>query len=206
MKESLTKLEKNIKCTKYIVLVVCIAVAAVAIMNGMNVAKYMAMDLTVYEVQLVDTGVNGTQEYRLFVDGVEQGVIDYNQYARRDFEGYINYKAATIIEAIGDVLDPMFLAMILAVLYYFLSGIKEGQTPFVKRSVICLNGIGILCIVFAFLSPVIRMLCSLNVYGYVVGQITAMDIFLVILGGVFEAIAAIFNYGIQLQEDSDLIA
>lgn len=206
MEKSLQKLKNGMRVDTIITLAICIILGIFALANIVETVVCITKDASVFQIELSDTGVNQSQEYRLYIEGKEYGVVDYNNYGLYDWDGNTNYKAVTIISKIKETINCLIVESILILLYLILLTVKKGNSPFTKKSVVMLRIMAGLCIALALLSPVIGMVGSFVTFGYYAGKISAMNLYILIMGVVFGLIGEIFKYGIMLQEDSDSIA
>ena len=206
MEKSLQKLKNGMRVDTIITLAICIILGIFALANIVETVVCITKDASVFQIELSDTGVNQSREYRLYIEGKEYGVVDYNNYGLYDWDGNTNYKAVTIISKIKETINCLIVESILILLYLILLTVKKGNSPFTKKSVVMLRIMAGLCIALALLSPVIGMVGSFVTFGYYAGKISAMNLYILIMGVVFGLIGEIFKYGIMLQEDSDSIA
>ena len=206
MEKSLQKLKNGMRVDTIITLAMCIILGIFALANIVETIVCITKDASVFQIELSDTGVNQSREYRLYIEGEEYGVVDYNNYGLYDWDGNTNYKAVTVISKIKETINCLIVESILILLYLILSTVKKGNSPFTKKSVVILRIIAGLCIALALLSPVIGMVGSFVTFGYYTGKISSMNLYILIMGVVFGLIGEIFKYGIMLQEDSDSIA
>ncbi|MBQ2800321.1 MAG: DUF2975 domain-containing protein [Lachnospiraceae bacterium] len=206
MEKSLQKLKNGMRVDTIITLAICIILGIFALANIVETVVCITKDASVFQIELSDTGANQSQEYRLYIEGKEYGVVDYNNYGLYDWDGNTNYKAVTIISKIKETINCLIVESILILLYLILLTVKKGNSPFTKKSVVMLRIMAGLCIALALLSPVIGMVGSFVTFGHYAGKISAMNLYILIMGVVFGLIGEIFKYGIMLQEDSDSIA
>lgn len=206
MKQSLQKLKKSVGALAVITLVICILFGIFTLFSVRGIVTLARTDLSAFRIALMDTGVNQSQEYHLYINDKECSPVDYNRYALHDFSGNTNYKQITVIHAATELISRIIVEIILILLYQLFVIAKKGMSPFIRKSAIILQIIGALCIALAVLPPLIGIAGSFLTFGYYSGYVSTMNVYVIIIGVAFAFIADIFQFGIALQQDSDSIA
>ena len=206
MNKDLKKMKNTLKSDTIAILVFAIIFGIIAILNIISLAVHLTKDKSAFEITLKEDDVNNSQEYYLYIDGEEYATIDYNDYALYTFDGKNDYKTAAILEQFQFVCGSLLLSVITILLYrFFLTAMKE-QGPFVKQSIITLRIISGLCFALALLPSLVTVIVRFVTYGQAECRIEPQNVFTFIISGVFFMISELFQYGVALQEDSNLIA
>lgn len=213
MVESLEKAKKHLKVDTIGILLLMCMFFALSAHSLVNAIRYGKESLDSYEVVWVEEDSKEEEMscdyYAIFVDGVEYGELDYNEYCNVGEEKVPTYLKATCVAGeVKKTVQCALIGFILFCLMVIFMEIKVGKSPFQKKSVVSLRIAAVLTMCVNLVpgaAKFITLLCYLESIT-LFGNITPSGLFMIAIGAAVWMIAEIFKYGCALQEDSDLIA
>ncbi|MBQ4523976.1 MAG: DUF2975 domain-containing protein [Lachnospiraceae bacterium] len=213
MIKSLEQAKKHLKADTTGILILMIMFFSLSAHSLVNAIRYSKESLDAYEVVLVEEDSEDDKKscnyYAIYIDGVEYGELDYNEYCNIEEEKVPDYLKATCVAHEGEkAIQCVIIGFILFCLLVIFMDVKRGKTPFQKRSVDCLRIAAILTMCVNIVPWIVRLMTLIVCLESVTifGNLTPSGLFVIAIGGVIWMIAEIFKYGCALQEDSDLIA
>lgn len=154
--------------------------------------------------ELVNETDYGQKLCRLYIDGKNCGEADQNLYSLKDENGKTDIKYCVMTEKVSSLIYSVIIsAMLLLVI-----GIAKNsdKTPFIKSNAKRIRAIGALQLALAVVPGVAVMLMKFFKFMYASSVFTVKDLYMFIVGAVIMAVAQVFDYGVRLQDDNDLIA
>jgi len=207
MNANMKLLQKKLKVDTIILCIICILFAMLIFSNIGTIMKYSQMSSSSFEVKLGPNDMaHNTNNYYLYIDGVQTDTVDYNNYSRLDDRGNTNVKANIIMDHVNEIVKSILIEIIFIFLYIMLSRVKKGLTPFSVNNVTILRIVAFLSFFLALLPVFIDMYSSMFIFQYASGRYSSLNFYIIAIGVVFGIISEIFKYGCELQKDINEIA
>ena len=168
--------------------------------NAVRTDKYS------YELkyQSVET-TNGQEAWQLFRNGEYFNDVNPNDYNLLDSNGNTDIKYCAIIyETRGLVFSAILTAMIILVL--MIAANSRNYTPFTRKNAKRIKAIGYLQFSLAIVPGLIEDIMKSLKFEYIYLHPRIESLYMLVIGFVILMIGKIFNQGVSLQEENDLIA
>ena len=169
--------------------------------NAVRTGKYS------YELkyQSVETAENGQEVWQLFRNGEYFNDVNPNDYNLLDSNKNTDMKYCAIIyETRGLVFSAILTAMIVLVLTIAAS--SRNDTPFTRKNAKRIKAIGYLQFSLAIVPGLIEGIMKSLKFEYIYLHPRIESLYMLVIGFVIFMISKIFNQGVELQEENDLIA
>ena len=147
---------------------------------------------------------NGQQIYRLYIDGEYYGDIDYNLYNSRDENGNTDYRYCYIIGQVRGLVFALIVMCMAIVVLLIASNSKD--TPFTAQNTARIRLIGALQFALAIIPGLAELIMKFFRFSYASTGFNFEGLYMFVVGCVIMILAEVFNYGVKLQQDNDLIA
>ena len=159
-----------------------------------------------YEVRLVEeeTLDNGQMTYRLYKNGEYMSDVDYNDYFTLDENGNTDFHYCAMIESTRNMIYSIIFCIIILIMIKIAQNTLNG-TPFTKENVKLLRLICVLEMLLAVLPGLAEFVMRTIRFNYVKGTFGFETLYPFFVAFGIAMIAQVFNYGVNLQEDSDSI-
>ena len=160
-----------------------------------------------YDVRLEETEEleNHQKVYRLFKNGDYYGDVDYNQYNLLDEKGNTDYRYCHLIVSARALAFSVILGAMMIVVIVIVASTSKG-TPFTHRNANRIRLIGVLQFGLAIVPGLVKFLMTFFRFDYVSTPLTMEGFYMFVIGFAIMVIAQVFDHGVKLQEDIDLIA
>lgn len=168
--------------------------------NAVRTDKYS------YELkyQSVET-TNGQEAWQLFRNSEYFNDVNPNDYNLLDSNGNTDIKYCAIIyETRGLVFSAILTAMIILVL--MIAANSRNYTPFTRKNAKRIKAIGYLQFSLAIVPGLIECIMKSLKFEYIYLHPRIESLYMLVIGFVILMISKIFNQGVELQEENDLIA
>ena len=160
-----------------------------------------------YDVRLEEAGKseNHQQVYRLYKNGEYYGDVDYNLYNLLDENGNTDYRYCHLISSARSLAFSVILGAMMIVVIVIV-GSTSKKTPFTHRNANRIRLIGVLQFGLAIVPGLVKFLMTFFRFDYVSTPLTMEGFYMFVIGFAIMVIAQVFDHGVKLQEDIDLIA
>ena len=168
--------------------------------NAVRTDKYS------YELkyQSVET-TNGQEAWQLFRNSEYFNDVNPNDYNLLDSNGNTDIKYCAIIyETRGLVFSAILTAMIILVL--MIAANSRNYTPFTRKNAKRIKAIGYLQFSLAIVPGLIECIMKSLKFEYIYLHPRIESLYMLVIGFVILMIGKIFDQGVRLQEENDLIA
>ena len=168
--------------------------------NAVRTDKYS------YELKYQSVGTtNGQEAWQLFRNGEYFNNVNPNDYNLLDSNGNTDIKYCAIIyETRGLVFSAILTAMIVLVL--IIAASSKDNTPYTRKNAKRIKAIGYLQFSLAIVPGLIEDIMKSLKFEYIYLHPRIDSFYLLVIGFVILMISKIFNQGVSLQEENDLIA
>ena len=165
----------------------------------------LAKDVT-YDVRLEaeETLDNGQVAYRLYENDDYMCDVDFNDYFTLDANGNTDFHYCALIESARKLVYSIIFCIIILIVIKIAKNTLDG-TPFTKENVKYLRMICFLEMLLAILPGLVEFVMRSVRFNYVKGTFGFETIYPFFVAFGIALIAQVFNYGVNLQEDSDSI-
>ncbi|MBQ1850417.1 MAG: DUF2975 domain-containing protein [Lachnospiraceae bacterium] len=157
-----------------------------------------------YELAM-DTVTNGQQVYKLYKNGEYMADIDPNQYERLDDNGNMDVRYCVLMEEAKRLTYSIILGAMMLVVMVIVNSTGKGS-PFTHSNTKRIRLIGALQFALAIVPGLVMFLMSFFKFEYAYLPFTLNGFYMLVVGFAIMVIAQVFDYGVKLQEDMDLIA
>ena len=131
--------------------------------------------------------------------------VSPNDYIMQDKNGNIDLKySAVIYEAKGLIYSAILTAMLVLVLV--IAGSCTKHTPFTRSNAKRIKAIGYLQFSLAIVPGLFEFIMKMAKYTYILSPPHIESLYMLIIGFAIFMIGKIFDHGVSLQEENDLIA
>ena len=155
--------------------------------------------------QSVETAENGQEVWQLFRNGEYFNDVNPNDYNLLDENGNTDLKYCAIIyETRRLVFSAILTAMIVLVLT--IAANSRNYTPFTRKNAKRIKAIGYLQFSLAIVPGMIEGIMKSLKFEYIYLHPRVESLYMLVIGFVIIMIGKIFNKGVELQEENDLIA
>ncbi len=170
-----------------------------------NVAR---TDKNAFEIRQipVENIENGQTLYQLFKNGDYQCDVDINEYSLLDTDGNTDYKYCALIHSVRRLVNVLIIAGMMLLVVQIATSTARENTPFIKKNAERMKCIAVLALSLGILPGLIVFAMKTVRFEYIHGSFDVFDMYNQLLFVVIMFIAAIFEYGVKLQQDNDLIA
>lgn len=181
--------------------------ALLVLFCGIDFVKAAISKNNSYDIQYEqeETVGNGQMVYRLYIDGELYGDADYELYSLLDENGSVDYRWCFLIERAKGLSYAVILTFMLLFVIMIITSTKS-RTPFTPQNVKRIRIIGFLQFALAFVPGYVVLIMKMIRFQYVSLHPSLNWLYMVIIGFVILMLAQVFEYGVRLQEDNDLIA
>lgn len=197
--------EKNVSTLKICEFISYFFVFLMVFMS-IDFVKAVIYDSRNYEVRLEadDTAENAQEVYRLYIDGEYYDDVDYNLYSSVDENGKTDYKFCYLSEQAKEL---CYCIIMIAMVLTVISIAKNSrETPFTPQNTVRIRLIGALQFALAIVPGLVAFIMRFFRFSYVSTHLNMSWLFMFVVGGVIMILAQVFDYGVKLQQDNDLIA
>ncbi|MBQ2101498.1 MAG: DUF2975 domain-containing protein [Lachnospiraceae bacterium] len=157
-----------------------------------------------YELAM-DTVTNGQQVYKLYKNGEYMADVDPNQYERLDDNGNMDVRYCVLMEEAKRLTYSIILGAMMLVVMVIVGSTGKGS-PFTHSNAKRIRLIGALQFALAIVPGLVMFLMSFFKFEYAYLPFTLNGFYMLVVGFAIMVIAQVFDYGVKLQEDVDLIA
>ena len=157
-----------------------------------------------YELAM-DTVTNGQQVYKLYKNGEYMADVDPNQYERLDDNGNMDVRYCVLMEEAKRLTYSIILGAMMLVVMVIVGSTGMGS-PFTHSNAKRIRLIGALQFALAIVPGLVTFLMSFFKFEYAYLPFTLNGFYMLVVGFAIMVIAQVFDYGVKLQEDVDLIA
>ena len=176
------------------------------IFMSIDFVKAVAFDSSSYELRLEqdEDTPNGQEVYRLYIDGEYYDDVDYDLYSSVDDNGKTDYKYCYLTEQAREL---CYCIIMIAMVLTVISIAKNSrETPFTPQNTARIRLIGALQFALAIVPGLVAFIMKLFRFSYVSTHLNMSWLFMFVVGSVIMILAQVFDYGVKLQQDNDLIA
>ncbi|MFA9464669.1 MAG: hypothetical protein ACERKN_10315 [Velocimicrobium sp.] len=207
MNTNIKLLQKKLKVDTIILWIICILFAMAIISNMGKIIEYSKMTKSSFEVKIAPTDtVNNTNNYYLYIEGEQYYPVNYNNYCRLDNTGNTNVLANIIMDNVNGIVRNVLMEIIFILLYFMLSQVKNGLTPFSRKCVSILRGVAIFSFLLAVVPKIVDIVGSMIIFQYITIDFSSLNFYILSISVIFGILSEIFKFGCELQEDLDQIA
>lgn len=186
---------------------------------GFDLIKDLTADKNSYEIRyqedVIYSDADGGEEkmdftggqkiYMLYRDGEYQYDVDINEFDMLDDDGNTDYRYCAIIREVRSFSYTVILFAMITVIVFIVRSIKDG-TPFTKANAKRIKALGILQFCLAVLPGLVEFLMKFFRFSHIRSTFGIEALYMFIIAFVIMFIGQVFDYGVKLQEDNDLIA
>lgn len=203
MEERINKLKKGVKTDGIITLIIVLIMLASSVASLVDIIKLSNKNSQAFEVKILNDGKD-KGNYCLFIDGENQGPVDYNEYlAYVDSNGNINVKICHIAAGIAVLIRRPFMAVIFYFAYLILKNIFK---PFCKNNIRTLRIMSLLTLLLSCVPALVEDVIKAVTFGNTTIVFSQMDFFAFMMAVLLGIISEVFKYGNYLQEEIEQIA
>ncbi|NLZ48092.1 MAG: hypothetical protein GX895_04760 [Clostridiales bacterium] len=203
MEERINKLKKGVKTDGIITLIIVLIMLASSVASLVDIIKLSNKNSQAFEVKILNDGKD-KGNYCLFIDGENQGPVDYNEYlAYVDSNGNINVKICHIAAGIAVLIRRLFMAVIFYFAYLILKNIFK---PFCKNNIRTLRIMSLLTLLLSCVPALVEDVIKAVTFGNTTIVFSQMDFFAFMMAVLLGIISEVFKYGNYLQEEIEQIA
>lgn len=203
MEERINKLKKGVKTDGIITLIIVLIMLASSVASLVDIIKLSNKNSQAFEVKILNDGKD-KGNYCLFIDGENQGPVDYNEYlAYVDSNGNINVKICHIAAGIAVLIRRLFMAVIFHFAYLILKNIFK---PFCKNNIRTLRIMSLLTLLLSCVPALVEDVIKAVTFGNTTIVFSQMDFFAFMMAVLLGIISEVFKYGNYLQEEIEQIA
>ena len=153
----------------------------------------------------IDYG-NGQKIYRLYRNGEYFADVDVNEFTMCDENGNTDLRYCALIHDARKVTYTAIFAAMAVLMILITSSIIEGTTPFTKANARRIKAIGILQLSLAIVPGLVVLIMKMVRFDYIHAELEIESLYMFIIAFVIMVIGMVFDYGVKLQQDNDLIA
>ena len=181
--------------------------AMLILFSGIDFVKAAISKNSSYELKYEqeETTDNGQMVYRLYIDGELYGDADYELYSLLDKNGNTDYRWCFLIERAKELSYAVILALMILFVIIITTSTK-GKTPFTPQNIKRIRIIGFLQLNLAFVPGLVVFVMKIIKFQYVSLRSSISWVYMLLIGFIILMLAQVFEYGVRLQEDNDLIA
>ncbi|MBR6336282.1 MAG: DUF2975 domain-containing protein [Ruminococcus sp.] len=147
----------------------------------------------------------GQKIYMLYRNGDYRGDVDINEFDMLDDDGNTDYRYCALIQEVRGFSYTVILFAMITLILFIVRSLKEG-TPFTKANAKRIKAVGILQFCLAVVPGLVVFLMKFFRFSHIRSTFTIDSLYMFIIGFVIMFIGQVFDYGVKLQEDNDLIA
>lgn len=166
------------------------------------VSKNDSYELKCEQEETVD---NGQMVYRLYINGELYGDADYELYSLLDENGNTDYRWCFLTERLKGLSHAVILTLMIIFVIKIAVSTKE-KTPFTPQNTKRIRIIGFLQLALALVPGLVVVVMKTIRFQYIILHPTISWLYMVSVGFIILMLAQVFEYGVRLQEDNDLIA
>ena len=204
MEQKMDKIRKGIKADSIFILIVILILTVLTVVSVADVIRYSQKDAGAFEMKL--DKVMNTENYCLFIDGVNYTTVDYNKYANTDINGNTNEKMCLIIDSAGRAVSSVMMGVLFLLAYFMMQNIVKDGKPFSRKNINRLRIMAVTTMLAAIIPGSVEMLMTFAVFSNASVQLSQVSVLVLVLGVLLGVISEVFRYGYELQEDLDQIA
>lgn len=168
-------------------------------------AAVSGKDSYALKLRTVETTQNGQEVWQLFRNGEYAADVSPNDYALLDANGNTDLRYCAIMyEARNLAYSAILTAMIVLVL--LIAENSKNYTPFTRKNAKRIKAIGYLQFSLAIVPGLIEFILKAAKFEYIYLPPRIESLYMLVIGFVILMIARIFDQGVSLQEENDLIA
>lgn len=186
---------------------------------GSDVIKDITTDKNSYEVRYqedvmysdADGGkkkmdfTGGQKIYMLYRNGEYLYDVDINEFDMLDDEGNTDYRYCALIREVRSFSYTVILFAMITVIVFIVRSIKDS-TPFTRANAKRIKALGILQFCLAVLPGSVEFLMKFFRFSHIRSTFGIDALYMFIIAFVIMFIGQVFDYGVRLQDDNDLIA
>ncbi|WP_028510876.1 DUF2975 domain-containing protein [Ruminococcus sp. NK3A76] len=192
--------------------IVCLSLNMVKDLVKDIIADSNSYELRYEEVTVTDTDgnetdmSNGQKVYALYRNGEYFDEVDYNEFTLKDENGDTDLRYCVLIKDARRVAYTAIFAAITIVVIMITISITNGRTPFTPANAKRIKAIGILQLSLAIVPGLVVLIMKMARYSYIHSTFDIGSVYMFIIAFVIMIIGMVFDYGVKLQQDNDLIA
>ncbi|MCR5815313.1 MAG: DUF2975 domain-containing protein [Ruminococcus sp.] len=147
----------------------------------------------------------GQKIYMLYRNGDYRGDVDINEFDMLDDDGNTDYRYCALIQEARGFSYTVILCAMITLIMFIVRSLKDG-TPFTRANARRIKAVGILQFCLAIVPGLVVFLMKFFRFSHIRSTFTIDSLYMFIIGFVIMFIGQVFDYGVKLQEDNDLIA
>ncbi len=155
--------------------------------------------------QTVGTVSDGQQIWQLFRNGEYLSDVNPNDYMLLDSSGNTDFKYCTIIHEARNLAYSVILTAML-VLVLLIADNSRDHTPFTKNNARRIKAIGYLQFSLAIVPGLLEFILKAAKFEYLYLPPRIESLYMLVIGFAIFMIGKIFDRGVSLQDENDLIA
>lgn len=168
-------------------------------------AAVTGKDSYALKLQAVETVQNGQQIWQLLRNGEYFSDVNPNDYALLDSSGNTDFKYCAFIYESRNLAHSAILTAMLVLVLLIVDNSKN-HTPFTRKNAKRIKVIGYLQFLLAIVPGLIEFILKTAKFEYIYMHPRNESLYMLIIGFAILMIGKVFDRGVSLQEENDLIA